>query len=62
VGIYAHNLSLELSPNDPADLFIVYGNDTVQSVVLNPGFERTVIKGGRVVASKRVTEFVAVGD
>ncbi|KAF8526652.1 hypothetical protein BU17DRAFT_40552 [Hysterangium stoloniferum] len=59
VGICAHDRSLALSPGGPADLVIVHGNDTVQSVVLNPGFERTVIKGGRVIASKRATEFVA---
>jgi hypothetical protein len=51
--------SLALSEKDPADLLLVHGNDSIQSLVLNPGYERTVIKHGKVVAWKTVVDFVA---
>lgn len=43
---------------DPADLLIIHGKSSVQSVVLNPGFERTVIKNGRVISSRKVVTLV----
>ena len=56
---YPCHTALSLRENDPADLLLVYGNDSVQSLVLNPGYKRTVVKNGRVVASKTVVEFIA---
>ncbi|KDQ62409.1 hypothetical protein JAAARDRAFT_30317 [Jaapia argillacea MUCL 33604] len=38
---------------DTADFLILHGNDTLHSVALNPGWERTTIKGGVVVATRR---------
>jgi len=57
-GLAPHT-TLSLSENDPADLLLVHGNNSVQSLVLNPTYERTVIKNGKVVASKKVVEFIA---
>jgi len=36
----------------------MHGRDNVQELVLNPGLERTVIKGGRVVARRVVRDYV----
>lgn len=53
VGV-KHSQSLVIKEGDPADLVIVHGRKSIQSVVLNPGIERTVIKSGRVISSRRV--------
>lgn len=58
---YPCHTSLLLSENDQADLLLVHANDSIQSLVLNPGYERTVIKNGKVVASKTAVEFIAHG-
>ncbi|KAF8530794.1 Metallo-dependent hydrolase [Gautieria morchelliformis] len=55
---YPCHPALSLSENDAADLLLVHANESIQSLVLNPGYERTVIKNGKVVASKRAVEFV----
>lgn len=35
---------------DPADFVILHDNKTLRSVALNPSFERTTIKNGKVIA------------
>ncbi|PPR07781.1 hypothetical protein CVT26_014966 [Gymnopilus dilepis] len=47
----------DLSPDvdDPADFVILHGQPTLRCAVLNPGFDRTTIKAGKVVASRRST-------
>jgi hypothetical protein len=38
--------------NDPADFVIIHEAQTIQQVVLNPGYDRTTIKAGKVVAKR----------
>jgi cytosine/adenosine deaminase-related metal-dependent hydrolase len=56
---FTHAQSLVLQKGDPADFVIVHGNDSIHSVVLNPSYERTVIKSGRIVASRTTVDSVA---
>ncbi|KZT28415.1 Metallo-dependent hydrolase [Neolentinus lepideus HHB14362 ss-1] len=49
---------LSLAVGDPADFVLVHGNNSVQSTALNPGWERTTIKGGVVVASRRADMWI----
>ncbi|KAF4617280.1 hypothetical protein D9613_005861 [Agrocybe pediades] len=53
--------SADLAPSisDRADLVILHGRESVRSAVLNPPFDRTTIKGGKVVALRRSTAWVA---
>ncbi|KDR82778.1 hypothetical protein GALMADRAFT_134336 [Galerina marginata CBS 339.88] len=48
-------IPLDLAPNtdDPADFVVLHGSQSLQSAVLNPCFDRTTIKSGKVVASRR---------
>ena len=59
-GIEAATISssLLLCDNDAEDLLMVHENESVQSLVLNLGYERTVVKQGRLVASKSGVEVV----
>ncbi|GJJ07829.1 hypothetical protein Clacol_002034 [Clathrus columnatus] len=50
--------SLVIRKGDPADLIIVHGNNSIQSLVLSPSFERTVIKNGRVISSRRIIDVI----
>ena len=52
--------SLLLRENDAADLLVVHANESLQSLVLSPGYERTVVKQGKLVASKSGVEVVHV--
>lgn len=57
------NVAKSLTPTvgDPADFVILHGNASLQSVALNPTYNRTTIKGGVMVAKRRGTEWV-LGD
>ncbi|TFK55107.1 Metallo-dependent hydrolase [Heliocybe sulcata] len=47
--------SLALAIGDPADFVLLHGNHSARSAAMNPGWERTTIKGGVVVASRRAS-------
>ncbi|KAF8908868.1 hypothetical protein CPB84DRAFT_1724647 [Gymnopilus junonius] len=60
-AIGQENIPRDLTPDvdDPADFVILHGRGTLQSAVLNPCFDRTTIKSGRIVASRRSTTWFA---
>jgi hypothetical protein len=43
---------LTCNPGDPADFVLLYNCDSVQKAVLNPGFKRTTISAGKIVARR----------
>jgi hypothetical protein len=49
------HLPADLFPakGDPADFVILHDNDSLRSVALDPSFERTTIKNGKVVARRQ---------
>jgi len=51
----------DLAPviGDRADFVILHGRESVRSAVLNPPFERTTIKNGRMVASRKSVTWIA---
>lgn len=51
--------SLEIQPNQPADLVILHGVSTLREGVLSPPFDRTVVYQGRVVARRHSEKWVA---
>ncbi|KAF8590768.1 Metallo-dependent hydrolase [Ramaria rubella] len=59
---YPSPRSMLLHEKDTADLLLVHANDSIQSLVLNPGIERTVIKNGKIVASKTLVEFIDIDE
>jgi hypothetical protein len=48
-------LPMDLFParGDPADFVILHNNDTLRSAALDPSFERTTIKNGKVIARRQ---------
>jgi len=58
--VFAHQADgLIPSVGDPADFVIMHGAHGWQSVVLNPGFERTTVYKGNVVARRRAQRWNA---
>ncbi|TFK40551.1 hypothetical protein BDQ12DRAFT_679655 [Crucibulum laeve] len=53
MGMKETPVDLVPSVGNPADFVIIHGNYTLQSAVLNPGYERTTIRAGSVVATRR---------
>ncbi|KAF9046714.1 hypothetical protein BJ165DRAFT_1187818 [Panaeolus papilionaceus] len=53
IGLQDVPASLSLAISDPADFVIFHRNESLQSAVLNPCFERTTVKAGNMVASRR---------
>ena len=55
---------LDLTPcvGDQADFVILHERETLQSAVLDPPFERTTIKDGRVVACRRSVMWFSDGN
>jgi hypothetical protein len=45
--------------NDPADFVIVHEANTIQQVVLNPGYDRTTINAGKVVAKRVGSQMIS---
>ncbi|KAK7048324.1 Metallo-dependent hydrolase [Favolaschia claudopus] len=41
-----------ISPDDPADLVILHDTPNLQFAALNPGYDRTTIRAGRIVARR----------
>ncbi|KAF7299106.1 hypothetical protein MIND_00858900 [Mycena indigotica] len=50
---------LTLSVGDPANLVVLHGTPTTQLAVLNPGYVRTTIRAGRVVAYRHNSVWIA---
>lgn len=44
---------------DPSDFVIVHGSEGLAQAVLNPGYDRTTIRRGIVVARRRTNKWVA---
>ncbi|PPR01742.1 hypothetical protein CVT24_001562 [Panaeolus cyanescens] len=53
IGVQDVPTSLVLTVGDPADFVILHRNESLQSAVLNPSYDRTTIKTGNMVASRR---------
>ncbi|KAF5389173.1 hypothetical protein D9757_003522 [Collybiopsis confluens] len=55
LAIGQEGLPLELYPQegDPADFVILHGTKSLQQAVLNPAYDRTTIRNGRIVAHRR---------
>ena len=41
-----------------ADFVLLHENDSLTSAALNPSYTRTVIKGGRIVATRRTDKWI----
>jgi hypothetical protein len=54
--------SLIPQKGDRADFVILHENATLQSAVLNPSWERTVIKGGVTVAHRMASRWLLHND
>ncbi|PPQ77464.1 hypothetical protein CVT25_011332 [Psilocybe cyanescens] len=54
-------IPLDLAPTvgDLADFVVLHGRSSLQSAVLNPCFDRTTVKAGRVVACRRSARWLA---
>jgi hypothetical protein len=48
-----------IAPDDPADFVILHDTPNLQSAALNPGYDRTTIRAGVVVARRHTSRWVA---
>lgn len=64
IAITGTKAAIDLTPcvGDPADFVILHERETLQSAVLDPPFERTTIKDGRVIACRRSVRWFADGN
>ena len=49
---------LDVQVGDTADLVVLHENSGAHNAALSPGFERTTVKGARLVAQRRATRVV----
>lgn len=64
IAITGTKAPIGLAPcvGDQADFVILHERETLQSAVLDPPFERTTIKGGRIVACRRSVKWFSDGN
>ncbi|KAI0313051.1 hypothetical protein OF83DRAFT_590059 [Amylostereum chailletii] len=59
IGLDPNPADLLIKPGDAADFVLLHDNHSIQSAVLNPSYARTTIRGGLIVATRRVERWSA---